>query len=196
MDNEEQSNQEKLPWYHDPLWVRFIPSVSSAIIIGIVAAGIGSCWQHSNWKKQHKISADAVLAKETYNKRIEIFSKAVFVIKDREQNIWSYRAAKREKDEDRQWEYRGKEQQLVCECDVLVQLTGLYFKEHAKVMTKNLEDGFRIYHDIMSELSLAKKADDILTVDDIQERLRKAGEILNKNSKFISQYLLVDPLES
>ena len=195
MDNEEQLDQEKSPWYHSPLWVRFIPSVSAAIIIGIFAAGIGSCWQHSNWKKQHKISADAVLAKETYNKRIEIFSKTVFFVKDREQNIWNFRRAKIEKDKDRQWEYWGKEQQLVCECDVLVQLTGLYFKEHAKEMTKNLEDGFKIYHDLMYDLSHAKTAEEILPEDDIKERLRKAGDILNKNSKFISQYLLVDPLE-
>jgi len=196
MENQTQLNQKQLHWYHDPLWIRFIPSVSSAIIIGIFAAGIGTLWQHSNWKKQQKISADAVLAKELFNKRAEIFRKAIFLTKAREQNIWSFRTAKMEGEKEKMDKYWEKDQQLVCECDSMIGEVVIYFDKYGGEMVKNYREGFKMFHDLMYSLGQAKTIEVLLPEETITERNKEAIKTVNKNAKFYSHYLLGVPLES
>ena len=92
----------------------FIVALVSTVIFGVVVAKLGSCFQNENWKEQHKIAADSVKQEKLFDRRAEIFEKAIFLAKKREQNIWSFYSAKKESSEPLMWQCMEKAKNWVC----------------------------------------------------------------------------------
>ena len=79
-------NKERIEhWARHPLVV----GLFSTVIFGLIVAGVGSWFQHKNWKKQEEIARQKTQQEKLFDKRTEIAAKVFYVIKKREINAWS-----------------------------------------------------------------------------------------------------------
>ena len=174
-----EMNKERIEhWARHPLVV----GLFSTVIFGLIVAGVGSWFQHKNWKKQEEIARQKTQQEKLFDKRTEIAAKVFYVIKKREINAWSMFGACNDpggkSDFVRYWEIRGE---IICEDTSLRHLIAIYFGLDREIeILKTLDqihDG--IWHDVEDKLSNVPECKQV-TKEFMYQKTKQSSELENK----------------
>ena len=174
----EMNRERKEHWSRHPLVVAFF----STVIFGLIVAGLGSYFQHRNWKKQDEIARHKTQQEKLFDKRAEIAANVFYVIKKREINAWSMFGAcndqERKSDFVKYWEIRGE---IICEDTSLRQQIAIYFGLDREIeVLKTLDeihDG--IWHDVEDKLSKVPECKEV-TKEFMHEKTKQSSELEDK----------------
>ena len=125
------SKDPKEHWSRHPLLIAIVSTCLFALVVG----GLGSFFQHRNWKKQEEISRKKTHQEKLFDNRTEIAKRLFYLIRKRETNAWSLYSAcnfPTKMDFVKYWDIR---QEIICEDSALRQqiaITGNFSELYGK----------------------------------------------------------------